>query len=104
MKKIISTILISLFLFSCVSTRSTGESRAPFLDARVKQWIQNHNEKSTEKLPIIVKSDGALKGYAYLKLIKENFYGGHVSYKQLKSLVLDRNVVRIYAGKQKLKK
>ena len=104
MKKILIGIVSVLLFSACVSTRYPAQSHIPLVDAQVKQWISKHDSKSKEKLPIIVKSDGALKGYGFLKLIKENFYGGHASYNELKNLILDTKVVRVYAGKQKLKK
>jgi len=100
-------LIFSLLIFSlsaCVSTRSAAEKPQPLVDVSVKQWIKTHKITSPEKLPIIVKSHRALKGYSFLKLVKNNFYGGHATYAQLQKLIKDSNVSRVYAGKQKLHK
>lgn len=91
-----------LNLSACVSTRSAAQEPQPLVDVKVKQWIKTHKVTSAEKLAIIVKSHRALKGYSFLKLVKNNFYGGHATYAQLQKLIKDTDVSRVYAGKQQL--
>ncbi len=96
---VFSLLLISLG--SCISTRSVAEKSEPLIGATVKQWMDTHTISSSEKLAIIVKSEKALKGYHFLKLIKNNFYGGLATYVQMQILFKDPDVLRVYAGTQK---
>lgn len=99
---IFSLLLISLS--SCISTRSAEKNTQPLVDVSVKQWMNAHKIGSTDKLAIIVKSSKALEGYRYLKLVKDNFYGGHATLVQIQILIKDPNVIRVASGRQQLHK
>ncbi len=101
------TLLLIAFLVistACVSTKGVVEDNQPLVDIFVREWMQKHNVDSTEKLPVIIQSRGALEGYDFLRMVKENFYGGQATYTDLKRLEKDTNVLRIYTGRQKLLK
>lgn len=104
MKNIFILCFLLISLMACVSTRTVAEETQPLVDVSVKQWMNTHKVASAEKLAIIVKSNKALEGYKFLKLVKTNFYGGHATYVQLQILIKDPNVLRVYAGTQKLHK
>ncbi len=100
-------LVLSLLLFvaiSCVSTRGQESEPEPLVDVQVQQWMKTHNAKSAEKLPVLVKTDRAVSEYPFLKLVKNNFYGGHATYSDLKKMMQDKHVLRIYTGRKKLHK
>ncbi len=100
MKLIVFTLLLFAAV-SCVSTRGQETEPDPLVDVQVQQWIQNHNDKSTEKIAVLVKTDRAVSAYPFLKLVKTNFYGGLATYTDLKKMMKDKHVLRIYAGRKK---
>lgn len=104
MTKILLLISFLIISTSCVSTRNMVEEDRPLVDVLVQEWMHKHNANSPEKLPVIIQSKGALEGYDFLKMLKENFYGGQATYADLKRLEKDAKVLRIYTGRQKLLK
>ena len=89
---------------ACVSTREAVDENRPLVDVLVQEWMHKHNLGSTEKLPVIIQSRSALEGYDFLKMLKENFYGGQATYADLQRLQKDAKVLRVYTGRQKLLK
>ena len=104
MKILLMAGFVILFTLRCVSTRAHEAEVKPLVDVQVQQWMQTHHAKSTEKLPVLVKTDKAINTYPFLKLVKNNFYGGHATYSDIKKMMKDKHVLRIYTGRKKLHK
>ncbi len=104
MTKFLLLIFSLIIATACVSTRGVAEENPPLVDVFVQEWMHKHNADSPEKLPVIIQSKGALEGYDFLKMLKDNFYGGQATYADLKRLEKDVQVLRIYTGRQKLLK
>ena len=102
MTKIFVLIFSLIIGTACVSTRGAEEVNQPLVDIFVRKWMQKHSAESSDKLPVIIQSKGALEGYEFLKMLKENFYSGQATYADLKRLEKDKKVLRIYTGRQKL--
>lgn len=101
MKKIILLFILVFMATACVPTNAVPEKQEPLVDVQVNQWMKNHEAGDGEKLPVLVKSKRALDCYPFLKLIKNNFYGGHATFEQIQMLMKDVHILRIYATKQK---
>ncbi len=101
MKKLILYIILAFMATACIPTNAVPEKQETLVDVQVNQWLKNHKTGDSEKLPVLVKSKRALGGYPFLKLVKNNFYGGHATYEQIQVLMKDVNILRIYATKQK---
>lgn len=101
MKKNILLLILVFMTLACVPTNAVPEKQEPLVDVQVTQWMKNHKTGDGEKLPVLVKSNRALDGYPFLKLVKNNFYGGHATYEQIQSLMKDARILRLYATKQK---
>lgn len=101
MKKNILLLILVFLAMACVPTKAVPENQEPLVDVQVNQWMKNHKAGDGEKLPVLVKSKRALDGYPFLKLVKNNFYGGHASYEQIQALMKDARILRLYATKQK---
>jgi len=102
MKTIFTFSILLLLIGSCVSTRQSTAPTEQLIDVQVQQWLRTHNANSSDTLAVLVKTDRAVSAYPSLKLIKDNFYGGHVSYKQIQMMLKDKHVLRIYAGRKRL--
>jgi len=99
--------LITLLILTqaCFSTRceETDKVENPVsVDPHVRNWLSNHDEKSAERLPVIVVTNSELSEVPFLNKIGENYYTGEVNFMELKKLILDSRVKRISNSTQKL--
>jgi hypothetical protein len=105
MRVLLPIILIIFMMQACVSTRCDTpetEKATVSMDPHIRNWLATTDEKSEERLAIIVATNGDMADTPFLTKISENYYTGNVRYSELKNLMNDSRVKRISSGAQEL--
>ena len=96
-------VVIAFFMLSaCASQEETIQKSEPLLSPQVENWIKARDISSTDQLGVLVTALEPLDNLSFLRKIKENYYTGRVTVKQIKQLLADPRVKKISTGTSRL--
>lgn len=101
-KKFILFIFTVILWYGCNTAHHAQISKSPLVDPQVKQWYNKNKEKPDERLPVLVTAKSDINDIKILKKIKDNYYTGRVTPKELQILLKDNRIKKISSGKQNL--
>ncbi len=102
MKTVFLATSVLFILLACASQEETLQKTKPTLDPQVQNWMKNRDVSSNEQLGVLVTASEALDNLSFLRKIKENYYTGRVTVKQIQQLLADPRVKRISTGISRL--
>ncbi|HGY54251.1 MAG TPA: hypothetical protein ENK44_00990 [Caldithrix abyssi] len=97
-------LILTLFfiLAGCAAQEETLQKSEPVLSPQVEHWIAKQDTGSTKQLGVLVTASEPLDNVPFLRKIKENYYTGRLTVKQIKQLTEDPRVKNISTGMSRL--
>ena len=102
MKYIFLALSFLFILTACASQETNIQKSHPKIDSQVQNWMEKRDVNSNEQLGVLVTALEPLDNLSFLRKIKDNYYTGRVTVKQLKQLLDDPRVNKISTGTSRL--
>jgi len=102
MKNLFFAIVIFSLLTACASQEEALQKSEPVLAPQVENWMKKHDINSTAQLGVLVTALEPLDNLPFLRKIKDNYYTGRLTIKQLKQLAEDPRIKNISTGMSRL--